>query len=136
DLDEALERQRTDTRPIGQILLDMGAITPHDLARALTGQRGLDSSDSLRRRLATEEVEPGDEASQEERYLVREAAFTQPLYAADTLLDAADAAFELIEERDPDTLEIVRSRAGELEHIWSYQRGDAPVRLAAPPDAA
>lgn len=137
DLAEALERQRTDMRPIGQILLDMGAITPHDLARALTGQRGLDSSDSLRRRLATEDgSEPGNEASAEELYLVREAGFTEPLYSADTLLDAADAAFELIEEHDPDGLEIVRARGGELEHVWSYQRGDAPGPLAESPDAA
>src|SRR5262249_39257692 len=121
----------------GQILLDMGAITPNDLARALTGQRGLDSADSLRRRLSTEDApEAGDEAPVEERYLVREAGFAEPLHVADTLLDAADAAFELIEERDPDSLEIVRSRADELEHVWSYQCGDASARVAEPPDAA
>src|SRR5262249_6573750 len=74
DLEEALERQRTDARPLGQILMDMGAVTPQELARALTGQHGLDSSHTLRRRLAAEEVPDasGPLEALEERYLVRD----------------------------------------------------------------
>jgi hypothetical protein len=131
-LDEALERQRLETRPLGQILLEMGAVTPQDLARALTRQHGVDVSDSLRRRLTTDPSEP----ETEERYVVREDAALEPVHVADTFLDAADAAFALIEARDPGRLEILRSRGGELEHVWSYERDAATDTFDPPLDAA
>jgi len=131
-LDEALERQRLETRPLGQILLEMGAVTPQDLARALTRQHGVDVSDSLRRRLTTDPSEP----ETEERYVVREGVAHEPVRVAETFVDAADAAFELIEEREPERLEILRSRGGELEHVWSYERDDDADTLAPPFDAA
>ena len=136
DLELALERQRNEARPLGQILLDMGAVSPQNLARTLTEQTGFDFSGSLRRRLASD---PGPEASDdvaaEERFLVREPDSGEPLQVAGSLLDAADAALELIEQRELERLEIVRMRGGELEHVWSYERGsvDEP---GPPPDAA
>lgn len=131
ELDLALERQRENHRPLGQILIDMGAVTQQNLARTLTEQHGFDASGSLRARLGTGEDgetsgvegEAADDAP--ESYLVREATDTQPLHVASTLLDAADAAFELIEEHDLERLEIVRARGGELEHVWSYRRAEA-----------
>jgi hypothetical protein len=136
-LDDALERQDREGKPLGQILLEMGAVTHQDLARTLTGQHGIDPSDSLRRRLAADgDPGSGDDAVEQERYLVRSDGSADVLHTADTFLDAADVAFELIEERDPDRGEIVRSRAGELEHVWSYEREDAPGAFASPPDAA
>ena len=132
DLDEALERRRTDTKPLGQILLEIGALTSQELARAVTGRHGVDDSDSLRRRLTTDPSGP----ETEERYVVREGAAPEPVHVADTFIDAADTAFELIEERDPDRLEILRSRGGELEHVWSYERNAAAATLVRPYDAA
>lgn len=133
-LEEALERQRTDTRPLGQILLDMGAVTPQELARALTGQHGLDFSQSLRRRLVADDAsDPTEPQAPVEHYLVRESGSGETLHVDTALLDAADAAFELIEERDPDALEIVRSRGGELERVWTYERDES---ADTPPDAA
>jgi hypothetical protein len=136
ELEEALGRQRTDARPLGQILLGMGAVTRQELARTLTEQHGFDFSASLRRRLAADEpVDPAPaeverqddvEPPRSERYLVREPGAPEPLHVADSFLDAADAAFELIEEQEPDRLEIVRSRGGELERLWSYRRDGAP----------
>ena len=67
---------------------------------------------------------------------MREGAAPEPVHVADTFIDAADTAFELIEERDPDRLEIVRSRGGELEHVWSYERNAAADTLVRPYDAA
>jgi hypothetical protein len=137
DLDLALERQREEARPLGQILLDMGAVTPQNLARALTEQTGFDFSASLRRRLAAEGgLEPEDGFVGEERFLVREPGSDEPLHVAASLLDAADAALELIEERDLERLEIVRARGGELEHVWSYERDEAAQGPGPAPDAA
>jgi hypothetical protein len=127
-LDEALERQREDGRPLGQILIELGAISPQNLARALTAQHGVDASGSLRARLGTGESDckTGEQLAAES-FLVRESSDGEPLHRAPSFLDAADVAFELIEERDPDCLEIVRARGGELEHVWSYRRADGPV---------
>ena len=99
--------------------------------RTLTEQHGFDASGSLRARLGTadggETSGVAGEAAEiaPESYLVREATDSQPLHVAATLLDAADAAFELIEELDLERLEIVLARGGELEHVWSYRRADA-----------
>ena len=122
---------------MGQILLDMGAVTPQNLARTLTEQTGFDFSGSLRRRLASDAgPEAPDDVAAEERFLVREPDSGEPLHVAGSLLDAADAAFELIEEREPERLEIVRVRGGELEHVWSYVRDDATDGRSPAPDAA
>ncbi len=130
DLILALAHQRNDGRPLGQILIGMGVLTEPELARTLAEQHGFDFSMSLRRRLAPvarpkEEHEPAGAAPEPdmvERYLVREPGHEEPLHVSDSFLDAADAAFELIEDRDPAELEIVRARDGDLEHLWSYNR--------------
>lgn len=140
DLEIALARQQHEDRPLGQILLEMGAVSDGDLARTLTEQHGFDFNASLRRRLASvdeqgSEPEPVEALAHEqeseleplhgERYVVRESGVDEPLHVADSFLDAADAAFELIEERDPDGLEIVRTGTGEVEQLWSYRRDEA-----------
>jgi hypothetical protein len=144
DLELALERQPGDGRPLGQILLEMGSVTHADLARTLTEQHGFDFNASLRRRLTAvgspEDARPEEQGWNEEprggeRYIVREPGFDVPLHVADSFLDAADAAFELIEDRDPEQLEIVRARDGGLEHLWAYDRG-ASDGSAAPPLAS
>src|SRR5262249_48400765 len=135
DLLIALAHQRDDGRPLGQILLGMGVITEQELARTLTEQHGFDFSTSLRRRLSPGAAPrrapaPGQrpgEPPDPERCLVREPGSDQPLHVAESFLDAADTAFELIDEHDPDSLEIVRARGEELEHLWSYRRGDTSL---------
>jgi hypothetical protein len=129
ELDSALERQRVSGRPLGQILVEMGTVSPQNLARTLTEQHGFDFSASLRARLGTAEGHDPADQTQPDSYFVRETTGDAPLHVAATFLDAADAAFEMIEERDPDALEIVRSRGGELEHLWSYKRAGAPASL-------
>jgi hypothetical protein len=62
-------------------------------------------------------------------YEVREIRAGAPimLEVRDSFDAAVDAAFELIEERDPPELEIVLDRAGEREPIWSYKREEAAL---------
>jgi hypothetical protein len=119
----------------------MGVVSEQNLARSITEQHGPDSSASLRRRLAVEggegtEPVAGPEQAGGERYLVRESSIADPLHNADSFLDAADAAFELIEERDPDELEIVRLRSGEYERLWSYRADEAGDGDRSVPDTA
>jgi hypothetical protein len=115
-LEAALAEQRTNGRPLGQILLAAGAVTEQDLARTLTRQHGFDSSASLRVRLAPEESG--------ESYLLIEAGDPEPIDVASSFLDAADTAFELIEQDEQRELAIVRDRDGERECLWSYRPGD------------
>jgi hypothetical protein len=127
-IERALDQQGKDGRPLGQILIEMGAVSPQNLARALTEQHGVDFSGSLRDRLGGDESdEPGGERTGAESFIVRETSDGEPLHTAPTFLDAADAAFELIEDRDPERLEIVRAQGGELEHVWSYRRAEDPA---------
>src|SRR6266516_1277713 len=51
---------------------------------------------------------------------------------SEAVLDPADHAFELIDDRDPEQLEIVRARGGELEHVWSYRRADGAAPAVYP----
>lgn len=134
-LDAALEQQRLDGRPLGQILLTSEAVTPQNLARTLTEQHGFDFSGSLRERLAAGEQSPTDDAEAEpaETYLLLEPGEPEPRHVATTFLDAADVAFELIEDEEPETLEIVRVRDGEREQLWSYKGETAASPLDASP---
>ena len=66
----------------------------------------------------------------DESYRLVETDAGRTLHTAATFLDAADAAFELIDEQDPDGLEIIRDRDGERESVWSYRRETAGF----PPD--
>jgi len=133
DLKLALYHQRENGRPLGQILIGMDLLTEADLTRALTEQHTFNVTTSLRRRLSPvvqtpeAEDEEADEAPEAERYLLREPGIDEPLHVSDSFLDAADIAFELIEERDPLTLEIIRVRGGETEHLWSYSRNDSEL---------
>jgi hypothetical protein len=111
-LEAALAEQHSSGQPLGQILLASGAVTPQNLARAVTEQHGFDASGSLRGRLAP------DGAG--ESFLLIEAGDPEPLYAANSFLDAADAAFELIEQGEERQLAIVRDCDGERDCVWSY----------------
>ncbi len=111
-LEAALAEQRSSGQPLGQILLASGAVTPQNLARVVTEQHGFDASGSLRGRLAPE--------SSGESFLLIEAGDPEPLFVAGSFLDAADAAFELIEQGEERRLAIVRDHEGERDCVWSY----------------
>jgi hypothetical protein len=118
--------------PLGQILVEPGEVSPQNLARTLTEQHGFDVAGTLRARLGTSDGtgasdEGAEEQARDDRYLVRETSGDEPLHVASTFLDAADAAFELIEDRDPEQLEIVRARDDEFERAWSYRRAEKPT---------
>ncbi len=139
-LAQALETQRSRWRPIGQILVGMGVLSQQDLARTLTEQNGFDFLLGLRARLASDgtvQLDDGDGGEPPtledftepvDTYLVREPGSAEPLHVATALLDAADAAFELIDDRDPSELEIVRAGGDGFEVIWSYTRPSGDLR--------
>ncbi len=130
-LELALDEQQVNWRPLGQILVAMGAISPENLARTLTEQHGFDFSLGLRARISAadgEAASPPESPDPVEVYAVRVPGAEEPLHAASSLLDAADAAFELLDERHPQELEIVRSRGAETEIVWSYKQDEGERR--------
>ena len=75
---------------------------------------------------AASEVRPASEASSasEAVFEVQELRAGAPvvLETRDSFDAAVDAAFELIEERDPPALEIVAAKDTERDVVWSYTR--------------
>ena len=135
-LRRALEEQTRTGELLGRILLDRGWLSVEQLEEALAEQEASEQVNfelqhGLRAGRDGRE-EPLEDGPRRELYLVREREGVEPLHVAGSFLDAADLALETVDERDPEELEIVRSRGGELEQVWSYQR-HAPSRGVAPP---
>jgi hypothetical protein len=108
ELDEWLARLQSSSREVAPILTEPARPTVHH-----------PDPEPL--------VEVSFPAASSSIYEVREVRAGAPimLEVRDSFDDAVDAAFELIEERDPPELEIVLDRGGEREVLWSYRREDA-----------
>jgi hypothetical protein len=116
DLDEAVTEQRRNGRRLGEILVERGRITPSDLTAALAEQHGVDlasAPEAFDARVAVGHLS-------QEAYEVRKSRSGAPLFASPSFLDAADFAFEYLEDGAPEELEIVRVRGHEQETVWSY----------------
>jgi hypothetical protein len=101
------------------------AVSEPEAARP-TAQRNLPTPSEL-----DLDVEPaaGPSVSEEPLYEVREIAANAhtPLRSAPSFFEACDLAFELIEQRDPAELEIVRVAGEEQEIAWRYTRSESDV---------
>lgn len=116
ELDEAVAEQRRNGRRLGEILVAQGRITPSDLTAALAEQHGVDlasAAEAFDVRVAVADLS-------QEAYEVRESRSGAPLFASPSFLDAADFAFEYLEDGAPQELEILRVRGNERETVWSY----------------
>jgi hypothetical protein len=123
ELDEAMAEQRRNGRQLGQILVERGSLSGAALARALAEQHGVGSS-AVGTELET--VVRPSVSEDEAVYQVWEVVLA-PTYRADSILyssanflDAADFAFEFIQEAQPEALEIQRRQAGRSETLWTY----------------
>jgi hypothetical protein len=113
DLDEAVDEQRRNGRRLGEILVEHGRITPSDLTAALAEQHGVDLASAPDARVAVADLS-------QEVYEVRKSRSGAALFTSPSFLDAADFAFECLEDGKPDELEIVKVRGHEQETVWSY----------------
>ncbi|HZR91126.1 MAG TPA: hypothetical protein VFA44_01820 [Gaiellaceae bacterium] len=144
-LRRALEQQARTGELLGQILAGRGWLSPEELDAALDAQRAsppapagvteavldaetalpADPAVSLRARIAAETEQQLLDVAVEDSYVVREAPSGRTVCVAATFLDAADAAFAAIDERDPERVDIVHARGGERELVWTYRREGA-----------
>ncbi len=116
-LERALVHQRQSGRLLGEIVVSRGWVSPEDLTRAIAGQHGVELEQEV-------EAEALQQTSVSEAFEIHVDG-AGPVHTSATFLDAADLAFELIEQDDPDAIAIVRVAEEEREQVWSYSRARA-----------
>jgi hypothetical protein len=127
-LDRALVVQREDGGRLGEILVSRGLLSGTELAQALAEQHGVELAAQDEAALETV-MRPATDA--EPKYNVFEVIFEpgyqrrMPLFESANFLEAADFAFEFVEEHDPAALEIHRSLGAAQETVWNYSASRA-----------
>ena len=133
-LEEALAEQgRHPGSRLGEILVARGYLSGEALGRALAEQHGVD--------LATEDfagvetvLKPS--AAGEPTYIVCRVApmssyqSLSVLYESTNFLEAADFAFEFVDEHEPEAVEIQRTNGEEHETVWTYSAARAAAMAA------
>jgi len=129
-LKQALALQRDEGGFLGEILVDNGWLAASDLVLALAAQLGLDfdvkRSASLPGRV---EILPSDRVAAHFEVLEEVAGEPQLLKSTETFMEATDFVFdEVLWQREPGNLEIVRADAGVREVVWSFRPGEAATQ--------
>jgi hypothetical protein len=121
DLGQAVAAQRRSGGRLGEILVERGCLTGPQLARALALQHGVDFGRNDEFETVITPPEP-TEPLYEVWEVVLEPTYRalSVLYASANFLDAADFAFEFVEEHEPDALEIQRAGGTKRETLWAY----------------
>jgi hypothetical protein len=134
-LEQALDEQRASggRRLLGEILVGSGFLSGVSLARALAEQQGL-------------ELEPGQisvttmlntSAPGQALYQVREVLYEprhqaqDVLYKSVSFLEAADFAAELVEDLEPEAVEIERTDGTSTETVWTYNKARAAANASS-----
>jgi hypothetical protein len=119
-LEEALREQREGHARLGEILVSRGLLSGPQLAQTLAQQQGVDLDPAG---LETA-VKPAQ--AEEPMYKVFEVHFEPgfqrrtSVYESPSFLEAADYAFEFIDEHEPAALEIHRTHGAAQETVWNY----------------
>jgi hypothetical protein len=122
ELDQAIAEQRRHGRQLGQILVERGCLSGAVLARALAEQHGVGSNAVGPDLETVVRPSPSHEAVYQVWEVVLAPAYraNSILYSSANFLDAADFAFEFIDETQPDALEIQRREGIRCETLWTY----------------
>ena len=125
-LTEALAEQQRSHGRLGEILISRQYVSGAQLARALADQHGVDLDGN-----AKLEASVMSHPEEEPVYKVFEVHFEPgwqrrvAVCESPNFLDAADFAFEYVDEHQPVALEIHRAHGGEAETVWSYSEARA-----------
>jgi hypothetical protein len=132
-LTDALVEQQDGSGRLGEILVSRGVLSGTQLAQALALQHGvaLDPPD--------QELETVVMASSadEPMYKVFEVHFEPgfqrrtSLYESPNFLEAADYAFEFVQENNPRAVEIHRTHGAAQETVWNYSESRAAAASVA-----
>jgi hypothetical protein len=130
-LEVALREQREGHARLGEILVSRGHLSGVQLAQTLAEQQGVD--------LDLTGLETAVKASQKEEpmYKVFEVRFEPgfqrrtSVYESPSFLEAADYAFEFIDEHQPSAVEIHRTHGAAQETVWNYSASRAAAAEVA-----
>jgi hypothetical protein len=127
ELEQALAVQRDNGGFLGEILVENGWLAASDLVLALAAQLGLDVD--VERAVATgDEAVPRPTDLPPPHFDVLEdvGGEIQLLSTTETFMEATDFVFdEVLWQREPGDLQIVRVDAGRREVAWSFRPGEA-----------
>jgi hypothetical protein len=134
-LEEALQAQRSGHGRLGEILLRRGFLSGRQLAQALAEQQGI-SLDSDRELTASIKPHSLDEPTYKVFEVFSEPGFERraALYESPNFLEAADYAFEFVEQHKPVALEIHRTHGAAQETVWNYSASRAAAANLAQQD--
>ena len=126
-LKQALALQREEGGFLGEILVDRGWLTAADLVLALAAQLGLDFD--VKRAVEQRDetvIVPTDRPAAHFEVLEDAGGEVQLLKTAETFMEATDFVFdEVLWQREPGNLQIIRVDAGRREIVWSFRPGEA-----------
>ena len=138
-LERALAAQREEGCRLGEILVSRGLLSGGELAQALAEQHGVElaAQDELELQTVVRPLTP-----EEPVYKLFEVIFEPgyqrrtELFESANFLEAADYAFEFVDEHDPAALEIHRTHGAAQETVWNYSASRAAVVNAERKDLA
>jgi hypothetical protein len=126
-LKQALALQSNDGGFLGEILVQRGWLAASDLVLALAAQLGLDFD--VKRAVEKRDetvIVPTDRPDAYFEVLEDAGEEAQLLKTADTFMEATDFVFdEVLWQREPGNLQIVRVDSGRREVVWSFRPGEA-----------
>jgi hypothetical protein len=126
-LKQALALQREEGGFLGEILVDSGWLAASDLVLALAAQLGLDFDVKRASEQGGETAfVPADRPAAHFEVLEDTGEQEQLLRSTETFMEATDFVFdEVLWQREPGDLQIVRVDAGRREVVWSFRPGEA-----------
>lgn len=136
ELERALDDQRRRGGRLGEILVADGLLSGPALARALADQHGVALAPSavLERQTVTE-ITPT--RPDQPVYRVCRVAYApecevlEVLNESPNFLEAADFAFEYLDEHEPESLEIQKGTGEPRETVWRYSESRATAEAAS-----
>jgi hypothetical protein len=138
-LERALAAQREEGCRLGEILVSRGLLSGGELAQALAEQHGVElaAQDEVELQTVVRPLTP-----EEPVYKLFEVIFEPgyqrrtELFESANFLEAADYAFEFVDQHDPAALEIHRTHGAAQETVWNYSASRAAVVNAERKDLA
>jgi hypothetical protein len=112
---------------LGELLVERGWLAASDLVLALAAQLGLDFDvKRAAERLDEAVIVPSERPAAHFEVLEDAGGEVKLLKTAETFMEATDFVFdEVLWQREPGNLQIVRVDAGRYEVVWSFRPGEA-----------
>jgi hypothetical protein len=126
-LKQALALQQEGGGFLGEILVDRGWLAASDLVLGLAAQLGLDfDAKRAAQQLDETVIVPTDRPAAHFEVLEDTGGEVELLKTTATFMEATDFVFdEVLWQREPGNLQIVRVDAGRREVVWSFRPGEA-----------